>query len=58
MIKVNQDRKDFELILKAYNEHGYKKGARGIWIIVNKVDTKFLKKRQKVYFIEIHKLKS
>lgn len=30
--KEIQDRKDFELILKAYNEHGYKKGARGIYM--------------------------
>lgn len=30
--KERQDKKDFEMILKAYHEHGYKKGARGIYM--------------------------
>lgn len=30
--KEEQDRKDFELILKAYNQRGYSKGARGIYM--------------------------
>lgn len=27
-----RDRQDFELILSAYNQHGYRKGARGIYM--------------------------
>lgn len=27
-----RDRQDFELILSAYNQHGYRKGARGIYV--------------------------
>ena len=30
--KEKQDREDFELILKAYNQRGYSKGARGIYM--------------------------
>lgn len=30
--KEQKDRKDFELILKAYNQRGYSKGARGIYM--------------------------
>ena len=30
--KERKDREDFEWILKAYHEHGYKKGARGIYM--------------------------
>lgn len=30
--KERQDKEDFEMILKAYHEHGYKKGARGIYM--------------------------
>ena len=30
--RENKDRADFELILKAYNQRGYSKGARGIYM--------------------------
>lgn len=30
--KEKQDREDFELILKAYHQRGYSKGARGIYM--------------------------
>lgn len=30
--REKKDREDFELILKAYNQHGYSKGARGIYM--------------------------
>ena len=30
--KEQRDREDFELILKAYNQRGYSKGARGIYM--------------------------
>ena len=29
-----RDRQDFELVLSAYNQHGYRKGARGIYVYV------------------------
>lgn len=31
-IQEKQDRKDFELVLAAYKQHGYSKGARGIYM--------------------------
>ena len=31
-LKEEQDRKDFEIILLAYNYKGYNKGARGIYM--------------------------
>ena len=30
--KEQQDREDFEKVLKAYNQRGYSKGARGIYM--------------------------
>lgn len=30
--REKKDREDFELILKAYNQHGYSKGARDIYM--------------------------
>ena len=30
--RERKDREDFELILKAYNQRGYSKGARGIYM--------------------------
>lgn len=30
--RENKDRESFELILKAYNQRGYSKGARGIYV--------------------------
>lgn len=30
--REKKDREDFELILKAYSQHGYSKGARGIYM--------------------------
>lgn len=30
--KENNDRESFELILKAYNQRGYSKGSRGIYM--------------------------
>ena len=31
--REKKDREEFELILKAYNQRGYSKGARGIYIM-------------------------
>lgn len=36
--KEEQDRKDFDLILKAYNQRGYTKGAKGIYMCLLHMD--------------------
>lgn len=36
--REKQDRRDFELILKAYNQRGYSKGARGIYMCMRHWD--------------------
>ena len=43
-----QDRKDFELILKAFKKHGYSKGARGIYMALIHMDQPVIMNLKKI----------
>jgi hypothetical protein len=46
--REEEDRKDFELVLKAYEKRGYSKGARGIYMCMLHYDTPIIMNIKKI----------